>query len=81
LTPYNTIFIEVNKINEFMHYMEKLNVCVVKNPTYKIFDHDYDNKIKDETFNNSLLYIPSLGNMTDMEMLFLGDCLNKFSNN
>jgi len=80
LTPYNTIFIEVNKINEFMHYMEKLNVCVIKNPTYKIFDHDYDNKIKDETFNNSLLYIPSLGNMTDVEMLFLGDCLNNFSN-
>ena len=78
LTPYNTIFMDVNKINEFMNYMEKLNICVIKNPTYKVFDHNYDNKMKDETFNNSLLYIPSLGNMTGLEMIFLGDCLNNF---
>ncbi len=78
LTPYNTIFMDVNKINEFMNYMGKLNICVIKNPTYKVFDHNYDNKMKDETFNNSLLYIPSLGNMTGSEMIFLGDCLNNF---
>tara|TARA_B100000902_G_scaffold399439_1_gene470291 strand:- start:20 stop:1234 length:1215 start_codon:yes stop_codon:yes gene_type:complete len=78
LTPYNTVSINENKINDFVSYLDKLNICVVKNPTYKVFDHEYANKEKDIKFNNSLVYIPSLGGMTDDEILYLSKTLGEF---
>ena len=78
LTPYNTVYVKEDKMDEFINYLDRLNICVVKNPTYKIFDHEYKNKEKDKKFNNSLLYIPSLGGMTDKELLYLSEVLDDF---
>ena len=64
-------------MNEFCSFMKDNNICVVKNPTYKIFNHDYNGKDSDE-FNNSLIYLPSLANMTDREMVYLRHKLNLF---
>ena len=78
LTPYNTFHIDLDRMKEFCTFMKDSNICVVKNPTYKIFNHQYKSKEVDVEFNNSLVYMPSLGNMTDTEMKYLCHKLNLF---
>ena len=51
---------------------------MVPNPTYKIFNHDYEGKEVDEEFDNSLVYMPSLANMSDDEMNYLAHKINLF---
>ena len=80
LTPYNTFYIDKNNLTKFKNYMKKNNICVVDNPTYKIFNHDYDGKIQDKYFNDSLVYMPSLANMNDNEMKYLIKKLNNYEN-
>ena len=43
-----------------------------------IFNHDYKGKEVDEEFNNSLVYMPSLANMSDEEMNYLSHKINLF---
>lgn len=78
LTPYNTFYVEKERFNEFTNYMKVCNICMVPNPTYKIFNHEYEGKDIDEKFNNSLVYMPSLGNMSDQEMEYLTHKINLF---
>ena len=78
LTPYNTFYVDKVRFNEFKNYMKSCNICMVPNPTYKIFNHDYKGKEVDEEFNNSLVYMPSLANMSDEEMNYLSHKINLF---
>ena len=80
LTPYNTFYIDKSNLTKFKNYMKKHNICVVDNPTYKIFNHDYEGKINDEHFNDSLVYMPSLANMSDDEMNYLIKILSNYEN-
>lgn len=80
LTPYNTFYIDKSNLTKFKNYMKKHNICVVDNPTYKIFNHSYEGKIQDEHFNDSLIYLPSLANMSDDEMKYLIKILNNYEN-
>ena len=80
LTPYNTFYIDKSNLTKFKNYMKKHNICVVDNPTYKIFNHSYEGKIQDEHFNDSLIYMPSLANMSDDEMKYLIKILNNYEN-
>jgi len=79
LTPYNTFYIVKDRYVEFNNYMKVNNICMVPNPTYKLFNHDYDNKENDKEFNNSLVYLPSLANMSEDEMDYLVDKINLFN--
>ena len=78
LTPYNTFYVDKIRFNEFKNYMKSCNICMVPNPTYKIFSHEYKDKDADEEFNNSLVYMPSLANMSDEEMNYLSHKINLF---
>jgi hypothetical protein len=78
LTPYNTFYVDSGRYNEFINYMKVCNICVVSNPTYKIFNHDYIGKDKDKKFNDALVYMPSLANMSLQEMRFLAHKINLF---
>lgn len=78
LTPYNTFYVEKIRFNEFKNYMKTCNICMVPNPTYKIFNHEYEGKDIDEEFNNSLVYMPSLANMSEEEMDYLAHKINLF---
>lgn len=60
LTLYNTI--SVQDRTKFINFLNKKYVPVIDNPTYKLFTFDYKTKKHDETFNNSLVYIPTLYN-------------------
>jgi hypothetical protein len=78
LTPYNTFYVDKIRFNEFKSYMKSCNICMVTNPTYKTFNHDYEGKEVDEEFDNSLVYMPSLANMSDDEMSYLAHKINLF---
>ncbi len=69
LTPYNTISVENRE--EFIDFLNKSNIPVLENPTWKIFNFDYKNSEKYKKFNDSLVYIPSLPIMTDEEINYL----------
>ena len=68
LTPYHTIKINKEKHTDIRKSLLKAGISSIQNPTYKIFNHKYQNKYKDEYFNSSLLYLPSLANMNNDEM-------------
>ena len=78
LTPYNTFYVDKLKFNEFRNYMKTCNICMALNPTYKIFSHEYEGKDIDDEFNNSLVYMPSLANMSDDEIDYLVHKINLF---
>ena len=76
LTPYNTISIK-NK-DKFIKFFSKHNIHILPNPTWKIFNFEYKNSDKYKLFNNSIIYIPSLPIMTDSEINYLAEKINKY---
>ena len=76
LTPYNTILVENRE--EFIDFLNKSNIAVLENPTWKIFNFAYKNSEKYKKFNNSLVYIPSLPIMTDEEINYLVFKINNY---
>ena len=64
--PYNVIYIDEAQHKKFIDYFDKNNICIIKNPTYKTFDHA-DKKIN--TFLNNIFYLPCVYNLTDDEIL------------
>lgn len=77
-TTYNTIQIEEQLVDNFMEFMNSFNVSTLANPTYKIFNFDYENKAKDEKFNNGIVYLPSHVAMNKEEMEYLNERLKEF---
>ena len=76
LTPYNTIF--VKNRDKMIKYLNGINIPVLENPTYKIFNFEYDGSDKYKEFNNSLVYIPSLPIMNDKEIEYLASLINEY---
>ena len=76
LTPYNTI--SVQNTDDFCNFLKINNIISHKNPTWKIFNFEYNNSDYYETFNNSLVYIPSLPIMNDSEINFLANKINEY---
>lgn len=61
LTIYNAVTVE-NKI-QFITFCNNRYVPVLENPTYKLFTFEYSNKHIDNTFNDSIVFIPSIYNL------------------
>ena len=76
LTPYNTISVE--NTDDFCNFLKKNNIVSIKNPTWKMFNFEYKNSDYHETFNNSLVYIPSLPIMNDSEINFLANKIKEY---
>ena len=76
LTPYNTISVEDRE--KFVESFNKLNIPVLENPTWKIFNFSYKDSEKYKKFNDSLVYIPSLPIMTDTEINYLANKINNY---
>ena len=77
ITSYNTILVDKDHHAKFRyHLLKKYGVSTIVNPTYKLFNHDYLGKDYDKNFNDSIIYIPSLGVMNDNDIRDLGYYLN-----
>lgn len=76
LTPYNTVSVKQDYHDIIRNYFLKYGISSIQNPTYKTFNHNYNFKINDETFNNSLIYLPSIANMNYNEMEYMLHVLN-----
>lgn len=66
LSIYNTI--QVKDRDTFIKHLSYNYIPVIDNPTYKLFNFDYENKQKDMDFNNSLVYLPTLYKMPFWEI-------------
>jgi hypothetical protein len=79
LTPYNTIYVDEKYVKKFLKFMNRSEVCIIHNPTYKMFNFDYGgNYEKFLKFNSGIVYLPSLANMTREEIRYLADRIEKF---
>ena len=76
LTPYNTIYIQKDK-DEFRKKLLDIGISSLINPTYKTFNHNYFGKNIDVQFNDSLIYIPSLGSMNNNDIKDLAYFINQ----
>jgi len=76
LTPYNTILVNNEHHTNFRKNLLEYGISSIVNPTYKIFNHDYVGKDKDKNFNDSIIYIPSLGTLNDKDIKDLANYLN-----
>ena len=81
ITPYNTIIIEENLVNDFAEYLNQFFISCLLNPTYKLFNFSYENISTDKKFNNGIVYLPSLANMSKKEIYYLCSILTEFYNN
>ncbi|MHA1954774.1 MAG: hypothetical protein ACW96U_12590 [Candidatus Heimdallarchaeaceae archaeon] len=78
LTPYNTIIIDANLVNEFAEFLNKQHISCILNPTYKLFNISYENDSEDKEFIDSIVYLPSLANMSEKEIVYLSKTLKEF---
>ena len=78
LTPYNTIKLPVNNVQPFLEFFNDYNVSVILNPTYKCFNFQYENDVKDRIFNDGIVYLPSVANMKPFEIKILSDRIKEF---
>ena len=76
LTPYNTL--TVCNRDKFIKYLNDINIPVIENPTYKIFNFDFDGIDKYKKFSDSLVYVPTLAMMTDKEIEYLASLINNY---
>ena len=76
---YNTISIyNPDNRKKFINHLNTKTIPIMENPTYKLFAHNYENKIQDRMFTDSLLYLPSLYNMTEPEIIYLCHVIHEF---
>ncbi len=78
LTAYNAIYVPHRNINRFLEHIKDEQFCVLVNPTYKIFNFEYKNRDKNKKFVDNLLYLPSIANMNQDEMLYISNILDNF---
>jgi len=65
-------------VKRFLKFMNRSNVCIIWNPTYKLFNFDYPGIEKHKKFHDGLIYLPSLANMSHEEIRYLADRIEKF---
>ncbi|OLS32042.1 MAG: hypothetical protein HeimAB125_12910 [Candidatus Heimdallarchaeota archaeon AB_125] len=78
LAVYNTLQIEEHLVDQFLEFLTEYDISCITNPTYKVFNHEYEGKEIDVKFNNGIVYIPSTPNMKKREIRFLADRLKEF---
>ncbi|MBN2154621.1 MAG: hypothetical protein JW776_01070 [Candidatus Lokiarchaeota archaeon] len=78
LTPYNTIYIDEKYVNKFLRFMNRSDICIIHNPTYKMFNFSYPGDEKYSKFNSGIVYLPSLANMNHEEIRYLADRIDRF---
>jgi len=78
LTPYNTILIDDNLVDDFLAFLDEYNISSLPNPTYKLFDISYENRSRYEKFNNGITYLPCLVNMTKEEIVLISKKIKEF---
>lgn len=66
--PYNPIYINKNFQQLYIDYFDKHNICIIKNPTYKTFEHA---NIEIKTFLDNIFYLPCIYNLTKKEIIKL----------
>tara|TARA_B100000963_G_scaffold312002_1_gene289205 strand:- start:831 stop:1613 length:783 start_codon:yes stop_codon:yes gene_type:complete len=76
LTPYNSI--KVDNRDKFINYLNKIKIPVIENPTYKIFNFEYEGSERYKKFNDSIVYVPSLAIMTEKEIKYLATLINNY---
>tara|TARA_B100000676_G_scaffold298952_1_gene342594 strand:- start:191 stop:1249 length:1059 start_codon:yes stop_codon:yes gene_type:complete len=76
LTPYNSIFVK-DRV-KLIHYFNSMNIPVIENPTYKIFNFEHQSKTTYKKFNDSIVYLPSLAILTTKEINLLACMLNNY---
>ena len=80
LTPYNTIYVDTKYVQKFLKFMNRSEVCIIWNPTYKMFNFPYENSERYQDFHDGLVYLPCLAIMTDDEIRYLADRIVRFDN-
>lgn len=75
--PYNAIYIDQIYHQKIINYFDSINTCIIKNPTYKTFNHS-DEKIN--KFLNNILYLPCLYNLKDNEIINIAAKLRGITN-
>ncbi len=78
LSVYNTLQVEEQLVDQFLEFLTEYDISCISNPTYKVFNHDYEGKEVDVKFNNGIVYIPSTPNMNKREIRFMADRLKEF---
>ncbi len=78
LTPYNTIQIEDQLVDQFLEFLTDYDISCIANPTYKRFNITYENIEKDIKFNDGIVYIPTPSNMKKWEIKHLAEKLEEF---
>ena len=75
--PYNAVYIDKNLQQLCIDYFDKHNICIIKNPTYKTFEHA---NIEIKTFLDNIFYLPCVYNLTKQEIVKLSKYLKKTNN-
>ncbi len=78
LTPYNTILVNEQLIDEFLEFLNDNNMSGLPNPTYKIFNHSYESDSRYKKFNNGIAYLPCIVNMSKDEIIYLTNKIKEF---
>jgi len=78
VTPYNTIQIEEHLVNQFLEFLSDFYISGLPNPTYKLFNISYDDYPEIVKFNNGIVYLPCVANMTKEEIVYLTNKIKEF---
>ena len=78
LTPYNTILLDGDRVDQFLLFLDEDNIAGIANPTYKVFDISYESESRYKKFNNGIVYLPSLVNMSKKEIVLLSNKIKEF---
>lgn len=70
--PYNAVCIDEKCQKLCIDYFDKNNVCIIKNPTYKTFEHA---TIEVKTFLDNIFYLPCVYNLTNNEIIKISKML------
>jgi dTDP-4-amino-4,6-dideoxygalactose transaminase len=78
LTPYNTIVVNDQLAETFLEFLDENNMSCLPNPTYKVFNHSYEDETRYMKFNDGIVYLPSIANMSKEEIIFLTNKIKEF---
>ena len=73
--PYNIVYIDGQLQQSYIDYFDKNNICIIKNPTYKTFEHA-NKEVK--TFLDNIFYLPCVYNLTKQEIVKLSKKFKMF---
>ncbi len=78
MTPYNAMYIDETMVETFLKHMDELSISSIENPTYKMFTVPYRGETRYRKFNNGLVYLPSVANLTRDEIEYLASMVDDF---